>query len=201
LVARTGCKLTGIDIEPSGIEYAQRLALERGLADRAHFVALDCSNRLAFENESFDFVVCIDAISHLGDRFAALSEWSRLLRPGGRLLFTDSVVLTGPVTIEEFTVRASVGAFLFVPPGLNEKAVTAAGLILKLCENRTRATAEIAQRQYAARESRSSELMKTEGTEWYSQRQRFLAMTAELASSGRLSRFLYVAEKPHAIQS
>ena len=112
-----------------------------------------------------------------------------------------SVVLTGPVTIDEFTIRASVGAFLFVPPGVNENAVAAAGLTLKLCENRTQATAEIAHRQYAARESRSSELMTTEGTDWYLQRQRFLAMTAELASSGRLSRFLYVAKKPHAIQS
>ncbi|QIG46573.1 class I SAM-dependent methyltransferase [Nordella sp. HKS 07] len=94
LVASTGCKLTGVDIEAPGIEYAQRLALERGLADRAHFVVCDCRNRLPFEDESFDFAVCIDAISHLGDRFAALSAWSRLLRPGGRLLFTDSVVLT-----------------------------------------------------------------------------------------------------------
>jgi 2-polyprenyl-3-methyl-5-hydroxy-6-metoxy-1,4-benzoquinol methylase len=201
LVARTGCTLRGIDIEPRGIEYAQRLAMERGLADRADFAALDCSNRLPFEDESFDVVVCIDAISHLGDRFAALSEWSRLLRPGGRLLFTDSVVLTGPVTIDELVIRASLGAFVFVPPGLNESAVTAAGLILKLCENRTRATAEIAHRQYVARESRSSELIKAEGTEWYSQRQRFLSVAAEQASSGRLSRFLYVAEKPRAIRS
>jgi hypothetical protein len=32
--------------------------------------------------------------------------------------------------------------------------------------------------------------------EWFSQRQSFLAVTAELASSGRLSRFFYIVEKP-----
>jgi len=196
LVACTGCRLTGIDIEPAGIEYAQRLALERGLADRATFATVDCSKRLPFEDQSFDFVVCIDAVSHLSERFAALSDWGRVLRPGGRLLFTDSAVLTGPVSIDELATRASVGLFLYVPPGVNESALATAGLVLKRCEDRTRAAADIASKQYAARESRSSALMTTEGSEWYSQRQRFLAMTAELASSGRLSRYFYIAEKP-----
>jgi hypothetical protein len=79
---------------------------------------------------------------------------------------------------------------------VNESALATAGLVLKRCEDRTRAAADIASKQYAARESRSSALMTTEGSEWYSQRQRFLAMTAELASSGRLSRYFYIAEKP-----
>jgi SAM-dependent methyltransferase len=196
LVASTGCTLTGIDIEASAIAQAQRLASERGLSEKARFLTLDCRNSLPFENDAFDVVVCIDAVLHLGDRFAILADWSRLLQPGGLLLFTDAAVLTGAISKDEFEIRASQGDFLLVPPGLNETAVAAAGLVLQRCDDRTRATADLATRLHAARERRSSELAKVESLEWFSQRQSFLAVTAELASSGRLSRFFYIVEKP-----
>ena len=44
-----------------------------------------------------------------------------LLRPGGVVLFTDPVVVTGLVSREELDVRASVGWFGFTPPGENER--------------------------------------------------------------------------------
>ena len=98
--------------------------------------------------------------------------------------------------MDELESRASQGDFLLVPPGLNETAVAAAGLVLQRCDDRTGATADLATRLHAAREGRSSELAKVEGLGWFSQRQNFLAVTAELASSGRLSRFFYIVEKP-----
>jgi hypothetical protein len=119
-----------------------------------------------------------------------------LLHPGGRLLFTDSSVLTGAVSKSEIDIRGRIGFFLFVPPGLDEQAIEAAGLTLLLRMNRTTATAEIAARLHAARARRAAALQLEEGDEWFGQRQQLLATTAELARSGRLSRFLYLAEKP-----
>ncbi|MFL5532105.1 MAG: hypothetical protein ACJ8BC_09060, partial [Gemmatimonadales bacterium] len=55
--------------------------------------------------------------------------------------------------------------------------------------------ADVAARLHAARQSRSSKLTEAEGLRWFSQRQTFLATTADLASAQRLSRFLYIAEK------
>jgi len=74
--------------------------------------------------------------------------------------------------------------------------VEAAGLRLLRCEDRTQATADIASRWHAARERYADDLLKQESVEWFTQRQRFLAVTADLAASGRLSRFVYIAEKP-----
>ena len=195
LVERTGCQLTGLDTEAAGIAHAETQASARGLSGRATFAVLDCGGRLPFGDGTFDAVLCVDAINHLPERFATLSEWARLLQDGGRLLFTDPAVLTGAVAKSALDVRAAAGFFLLVPPALNEKAIEAADLTLLRCEDRTSVTAEIAKRWHAARLRRAAFLQGEEGADWFGQRQRFLAMTAELAGSGRLSRFLYLAEK------
>ena len=195
LVEGTGCQLTGLDTEAAGIAHAEAQASARGLSVRARFSVLDCGGRLPFGDGTFDAVLCVDAINHLPERFATLSEWARLLQDGGRLLFTDPAVLTGPVAKSALDVRAAAGFFLLVPPALNERAIEAAGLALLRCEDRTSATAEIAERWHAARLRRAVVLQQEEGADWFGQRQRFLAMTAELAGSRRLSRFLYLAEK------
>ena len=195
LVERTGCQITGVDIEPAGIAHADAEARARGLAGRSTFAVVDCSGQLSFEDGAFDAVLCIDAISHFPDRFGTLSEWARLLSRGGRLLFTDSGVLTGAVAKTELDIRGGIGFFLVVPSGLDEQAIEAAGLILLKREDRTAATAEVAARLHDARARRAAALEREEGADWFGQRQRLLATMAELAKSRRLSRFLYLAEK------
>jgi SAM-dependent methyltransferase len=195
LVERTGCRLIGLDVEAAGIAHAEAQSSARGLADRATFAVVDCAGRLPFEDGTFNAVLCIDAIPHLPNRYGTISEWARLLQQGGRLVFTDSAVLTGAVAKSELDIRASTGFRLIVPPGLNETAIEAAGLILLRREDRTAAIAEIASRWHAIRLRYAAELEREEGVEWFGQRQRFLAVTAELAESRRMSCFLYVAEK------
>lgn len=197
LVARTGCTLTGLDIEPEGIAHANSLAQKRSLAGRAAFIALDCGGRLPFEDDAFDAILCIDAICHFPDRLAALAEWRRLLCKGGRAVFTDPFVLTGPVAKGEIDGRSALGSNLFfVPPGVNEQAVAAARLAMQVRQDRAEAVAEIAGRWHAARHRRAAILKLEEGEDWFERRQRMLATSAELANSRRLSRFLYVAGKP-----
>ena len=201
IVSSTDCRLTGVDIEPEGITEAKHRALIMGLGDGVEFVIADCSQRLPFDDNAFDVAVCIDAVLHLKDRFASLADWFRLLKPGGRLLFTDAAVLTGAVSKQELDIRASQGDFVFVPPGLNEAAIAHAGFRLRKCEDTTRATADIARRLHSAREARSTALQEEEGAEWFRKRQSFLATTADLAAGGKLSRFLYVADKPASVMS
>lgn len=196
LVEHAGCRLTGLDLEPEGVGHANSLAQKRGLAVRAAFIALDCGGSLPFEDGAFDAILCIDAISHLPDRLAALAEWRRLLRKDGRLVFTDPFVLTGAVAKGEIDGRSALGSNLFfVPPGFNEQAIAAAGLTMLVCQDRAEAVAEIAGRWHASRQRRAAILRPEEGEDWFERRQRMLATSAELAKSRRLSRFLYVAEK------
>lgn len=198
LAERTGCAVTGLDIEAAAIAHAQSVASSRDLSARATFLALDCGGRLPFRDGVFGAVLSVDAINHLPDRQGTLVEWARLLHPGGRLLFTDALVVTGPVSKPEIDIRSSLGFYLFVPPGVNEAAIAGAGLTLLQVDDRSSATAEIAARWHDVRARHAEELAREEDVAWFDQRQRFLATTAELAASRRMSRFLYLAERPAA---
>src|SRR6185436_7935854 len=94
---------------------------------------------LPFADASFDAIMCIDAINHLPDRPRVLADWARLLRPGGRLLFTDPTVVTGEISNQEIAVRASIGFFLFVAPNTDERMLASTGLHLVLKEDLTEA--------------------------------------------------------------
>ena len=184
LAERTGCSVTGLDIEAAGIAHAQSVAAARALSRTAppswRRIAADrCRSPMA----TFDAVLCVDAINHLPDRPGTLTEWARLLRPGGRLLFTDALVVTGPLSKPEIDVRSGLGFYLFVPPGVNEAAIAGAGL--SCCRWPTapppRPRSRAAGTRCAAAICPSLEPLR--GPTWCEQRQRFLAVTAELARS------------------
>ena len=65
LVQQTKCRLTGVDVEASGVEHARRQTRARGLSDMVTFETVDCNARLPFPDAVFDVVVCIDAVLHL----------------------------------------------------------------------------------------------------------------------------------------
>ena len=195
IAALTGCTITGVDVHEKAISTARSHASQRGLESRAEFRVVDADKQLPFPESSFDAITCIDAINHLTDRLLVLADWARLLKPGGRVLFTNPAVVTGPLTNAEIAVRASSGFYLFVPSGYDEQVITQCGLRVVACEDRTPKLAEIAERRKSARELRSSALRRVEGDVAYETQQKFLSVVASLAREARLSRYLYVAER------
>ena len=191
----TGCSITGVDAHKDAIAAATSLASQRGLADRAQFQLADASARLPFPDASFDAITCIDAINHLPNRPALIAEWARLLKPGGRLLFTNPTTITGPLTGDELRVRSSIGFFLFVPAGYDESVIGKTGLRLLLKEDVTENMAEIAERRGKARDARSTALREIEGDKTFEAQRDFFVVASRIARERRLSRFLYVSER------
>jgi cyclopropane fatty-acyl-phospholipid synthase-like methyltransferase len=196
MAERTGCRVQGIDLAAAAIRAAQASVRKRGLTDRAAFAVADASRRLYFAPQSFDAIVCIDAISHLSDRQAVLAEWSRLLKPGGGAVYTDSLVVTGPLSSREIAVRSVDTFVLFVPPGVNERAIASAGLSLVRLEDRTENMARFAAQRLAAREARRKALVKIEGKEEVDRQHELFSVAAAVAAERRLSRLLFHARKP-----
>ena len=195
MARHTGATCVGVDINPHGVEAARARAAREGLSALVSFQAVDAGTRLPFPDASFDAVFCNDSINHLPDRASVLADWRRLLRPGGRVLFTDPIVVTGQLTGDEMRLRSSIGYFLFTPAGRNEQRLEAAGFSLLETRDVTEAVATIADRWRQARESKRDRLVPLEGTEGFDGLQRFLGVAHLLANERRLSRFLYLAEK------
>jgi len=191
----TGCSAVGFDVHDDAIAAAESMADKRRLSSRVQFRIGDATRPLPFPDASFDAITCIDAINHFPERPLAIAEWARLLKVGGRLLFTDPVTVTGPLSNAEAAVRSSAGFCLFVPHGYDEAVIARCGLHLLAREDVTGNVAKMAEARHAARERRSVDLRKIEGEPAYERQQEFLAAAARLAREGRLSRFVYVSQK------
>ncbi len=193
IARQSGCTVVGVDLHEQGVATARDQAASAGLGDRATFQRADASRPLPFDDGSFDGLICIDAINHLPDRLAVLTDWRRLLRPGGRLVFTDPITITGPINDEEMRIRSSIGFFLFVPRGVDEELLDRAGFDVLEAMDRTENMARMARRWFETREAHASDLRRVEGQATFDGQQTFFAVAARLAEERRLSRFAFAA--------
>jgi SAM-dependent methyltransferase len=120
-VAReTGAALVGVDFSEVGIEQAGRRALELGLGERARFLVRDAA-ATGLPEASFDGAMSVDSFWLFPDKRQVAAEVARILRPGGRFIFTT-------------------WEFPATPPGwpaqLNQHRdlLSEAGLALRTCE-------------------------------------------------------------------
>jgi len=195
LADKAGCRVTGIDANEQGITTASQMAVNSNQADRVRFTVADANARLPFDDNTFDAVLCIDSMNHFPNRLAVFREWHRVLRARHRAIFTDPVVITGPVTNDELAVRSSIGLFLFVPAGINERLIEEAGLRLVRQEDVSANAALIAGRWHEARQRHKDDLVHVEGEERFAGLQRFFATVHQLTAERRLSRIAYLVEK------
>ena len=195
LAQQTSCFVTGVDANESGVETATQALGETELKGRITFRVADANGRLPFEDNTFDGAICIDSMNHFPDRANVFREWHRVLRPGRRAVFTDPVVITGPVTNDELALRSLVGLFLFVPPGVNEELISAAGFQLIRKENVSENAASVSRRWHEARQRHKAALIEIEGEERFEGLQKFFAAVHNVTSERRLSRIVYLVEK------
>jgi SAM-dependent methyltransferase len=195
LANHAGCRVTGIDANEAGLATATQTAANSKQADRVTFAVADANSPLSFDDNSFDAVLCIDSMNHFPDRLKVLQEWCRVLRPGRCAVFTDPVVITGPVTNDELALRSSIGLFLFVPAGVNEQLIEAAGFRLKRQEDVTANAALVSGRWHESRQRNKDALVKIEGEQRFAGLQQFFAAVHRLTSERRLSRIVYLVEK------
>ncbi len=83
-----GCRVTGIDLTESRIDGAMRLTAMAGLDDRVTFQQANALE-LPFDDRSFDVVISQEAFCHIPDKDRLVAQCARVLKPGGRVVFTD----------------------------------------------------------------------------------------------------------------
>ena len=195
LAEKVGCRLVGLDINAPGVRNANQLALARGLASQARFEQCDASKNLPFDDKTFDAVFSNDVLCHLPGRPEVLGEIFRVLKPGGRMLFSDALVVGGLLSHEEIATRSSIGFYVYSPPGENERLMERAGFRDIRVTDTTDSAVRIAKQWHHAREKRKEELVAAEGSTNFEGLQRFLSCVQLLTSEKRLLRYLYIASK------
>jgi SAM-dependent methyltransferase len=195
VASTTGCRVVGVDINDPGIQNANALAAEQNLAERVRFEKCDASQPLRFGDATFDAVFSNDVLCHIPGRDKLLRELQRVLKPGGRLLFSDALVIGGVISHQEIAARSSIGYFLFSPPGENERMLQEAGLAVVEVKDTTANASLISKRWHDAREKRAEALVEIEGKANFSGLQQFLSTVNTLTNERRLLRLRYVAQR------
>jgi ubiquinone/menaquinone biosynthesis C-methylase UbiE len=90
-----GHRVTGVDFAPAMIAQARRKAAERGVV--VTFEEAD-AEQLPFAPARFDLVISRHLLWTLPHPEAAIDEWIRVLRPGGRLAVVDGQFDTTTLT-------------------------------------------------------------------------------------------------------
>jgi ubiquinone/menaquinone biosynthesis C-methylase UbiE len=103
-LASRGHQVTGVDFAPEMLTQARRKAAERHAAIR--FEEAD-AEQLPFPPGSFDLIVSRHVLWTLPHPEAAIDEWIRVLRPGGRLAVIDGQFDPGFLTHQRENARSS----------------------------------------------------------------------------------------------
>jgi SAM-dependent methyltransferase len=196
VAATVGCRILGVDINGPGIHTANQLAAARNMSDQVRFEICDASKKLSFGDSSFDAVFSNDSLCHVPGRPAVMGELFRVVKPGGRILFSDALIIGGTISHQEIATRSSIGFYIFGPPGENERIVKQQGFHLLSVTDTSEIAASIAKRWRDARERRTDDLIAIEGKTNFEGLQQFLSTVHALTSEGRLRRYVYVAQKP-----
>jgi len=83
-----GCRVTGVDMNSDRLAGAVRLTERTKLQDRVLFHHANAL-QTGLADETFDVIVSQEAFCHIPNKKALITECARLLKPGGRIVYTD----------------------------------------------------------------------------------------------------------------
>lgn len=149
------CHVTGVDVTPQFVAAASQLTEACRLSELVQFLEVDAV-KLPFENASFDAATCFYVGMNLSDKPAVIREAHRVLKPGGRFIWTE-VVLAGeqPALYPLPWARDESASFLVKAPDLAGH-FDAAGFTLSVVDE-TELVIEHARQRAAARQEPTAE--------------------------------------------
>jgi arsenite methyltransferase len=83
--------VTFVDISPALIAQTRAAVAERGALERCRFIVSSAQSIASIPDHSIDVVIVRAVLAYIEDRAAAIGEFRRILRPGGRISIVDPI--------------------------------------------------------------------------------------------------------------
>jgi len=128
LAGQFGCRCIALNLSEVENARDREKNAEQGLDDLIEVVDGDFTN-LSYDDESFDVVWSQDAILHSGDRARVCAEAARVLKPGGRLIFTDPMQADDAPTDKLQPIYDRIHLDSLGSPGFYRETLTGLGLV------------------------------------------------------------------------
>lgn len=88
LAWKRGCRVTGLDLTESRVQGATQLTEAAGLSQQVRFVQGNAL-QMPLPDAHFTLAIAQEAFAHIPDKPQLMRECARVLRPQGRLVFSD----------------------------------------------------------------------------------------------------------------
>ena len=99
LAQKLGCRVMGVDIRQSMIDQARERAARAGVENKVEFRVADATD-LPFGDATFDVVLVESVTTFIEDKAAAIGEYARVVKPGGRVGLNEEIWHRTPVPPE-----------------------------------------------------------------------------------------------------
>jgi sarcosine/dimethylglycine N-methyltransferase len=163
------CRVIGLDLTASRVQSAQQFAQ---LVKLDHLVAFRQGNALdmPFTDDMFDVVIGQEAWVHVPDKTRLIAECARVLKPGGRIAFTDMLQRGMLTSEEEARLRQHWGGFasLETTDGYRQ-LLGQVGCTISECEDLSDYWAEILQDRLAMYRGLKEQTVEKFGLDHYEQ--------------------------------
>ena len=191
ITSKTEASGIGVDLSSDALVAGRNRAKRMKIDNKIQFIEVDGNNHLDFPDNIFDAIISFDVILHLQNRLEVFSEWKRVLKTEGRLLFTDAGILAGAISNEDIKHRSINGYTQFVVSEFNIRALKEVGFSKIAQEDQSIGVISNAKGRLKTANKYKKELTELIGEQKYQQEQDYLKTVVRLYENKALSRIAY----------